>query len=103
MHAAGRRCPGRPAASYQAATERRPWLVLLTTHATLPYHRFALAPSDVILVGRETSGVPEAVHQAARLVIPMQPGLHSLNVALAAAMGLGEALRQTALFPGEPS
>jgi tRNA (cytidine/uridine-2'-O-)-methyltransferase len=77
----------------------------LTTKAALPYHRFAFASSDVILVGRETSGVPEAVHQAAaaRLVIPMQPGLRSLNVALAAAMVLGEALRQTALLPGEPS
>jgi tRNA (cytidine/uridine-2'-O-)-methyltransferase len=79
--------------------------VLLTTRAPVPYHRFAFALSDVILVGRETSGVPEVVHRAAaaRLVIPMQPGLRSLNVALAAAMGLGEALRQAALLPRKKS
>ena len=50
-----------------------------------------------MMFGRETAGVPQAVHQAAdaRLVIPMRPGLRSLNVALAAAMAAGEALRQT--------
>lgn len=52
---------------------------------------------DVLLFGRETAGVPDEVHEAAdaRLVIPMRPGLRSLNVALAAAMAAGEALRQT--------
>jgi tRNA (cytidine/uridine-2'-O-)-methyltransferase len=53
------------------------------------------------MVGRESAGVPEAVHARAdaRLVIPLLPGLRSLNGAQAAAMVLGEALRQTLLFP----
>jgi tRNA (cytidine/uridine-2'-O-)-methyltransferase len=71
-------------------------LVLFTTRATVPYldHRFA--PSDVLLFGRESSGVPDHVHAAAdiRLVVPMQPGLRSLNVAMTCAMAAGEALRQ---------
>jgi len=77
-------------------------LVLLTTAATLPYHRFTFAPDDTIVLGRESAGVPPEIHaaSAARLIIPMRPGLRSLNVALAAAMVLGEALRQTARFPG---
>jgi tRNA (cytidine/uridine-2'-O-)-methyltransferase len=77
--------------------ERGLRLVLFTTGATLPYLDYAFRPGDVLMFGRETVGVPEAVHRAAdaRLVIPMQPGLRSLNVALAAAMALGEALRQT--------
>jgi tRNA (cytidine/uridine-2'-O-)-methyltransferase len=70
--------------------------VLMTTRASVAYWDFAFQPGDVILMGRESSGVPEEVHQAveARLTIPMQPGLRSLNVALAAAMAAGEALRQ---------
>jgi len=75
-------------------------LVLLTTRAELPYTSFAFRASDTLLVGRESAGVPEAVHQAAdaRLRIPIRPGLRSLNVAVAAAMALGEALRQTEGF-----
>ena len=78
-------------------------LVLLTTRGTTPYHRFAFQADDTLLFGRESSGVPEAVHEAAaaRLAIPVRPGLRSLNVALAAAMVLGEALRQTGLLPEE--
>jgi tRNA (cytidine/uridine-2'-O-)-methyltransferase len=55
----------------------------------------------VLLFGRESAGVPPEVHQAAdaRLVIPMRPGLRSLNVAVAAAMAAGEALRQTGGMP----
>ena len=62
---------------------------------------FAFAPGDTLLVGRESAGVPQTVHDCvdARLVIPLRPGLRSLNVAQAAAMVLGEALRQTSLFP----
>jgi tRNA (cytidine/uridine-2'-O-)-methyltransferase len=80
-------------------------LVLLTTHGTLPYHRFAFAADDTLLFGRESAGVPETVHQVAdaRLVIPMRRGLRSINVALAAAMVLGEALRQTGLLPEGPT
>jgi tRNA (cytidine/uridine-2'-O-)-methyltransferase len=76
-------------------------LVLATTKADTSYLDFAFAAGDVLLVGRESAGVPEAVHAAAaaRLVIPMRAGLRSLNVAVAAAMLLGEALRQTASFP----
>jgi len=76
-------------------------LLLLTTKGDMAYTDFAFAPDDTLLVGRESAGVPQAVHEAvdARLVIPLRPGLRSLNVAQAAAMVLGEALRQTALFP----
>jgi len=79
-------------------------LLLLTTKASTPYFSFAFAPSDTLLVGRESAGVPDQVHQAAdaRLTIPMRAGMRSLNVAQAAAMVLGEGLRQTALFP-EPA
>lgn len=76
-------------------------LLLLTTKAETLYTDFRFAAADTLMVGRETEGVPEAVHTAvdARLLIPMRPGLRSLNVALAAAMVLGEALRQTGGFP----
>lgn len=71
-------------------------LVLLTTHAELPYWDFEFDIGDILLFGRESAGVPETVHSLAdaRLRIPMQPGLRSLNVAVAAAMVAGEALRQ---------
>lgn len=76
-------------------------LVLLTTRADLPYSDFAFGPDDSLMVGRESAGVPESVHQAAhaRLRIPMRRDLRSINVALAAAMVLGEALRQTGQPP----
>jgi tRNA (cytidine/uridine-2'-O-)-methyltransferase len=76
-------------------------LVLLTTRAEAPYAAFAFRPDDTLLVGRESAGVPAAVHAAAgaRLRIPMRAGTRSLNVAIAAAMVLGEALRQTKGFP----
>jgi tRNA (cytidine/uridine-2'-O-)-methyltransferase len=76
-------------------------LVLLTTRGAMAYADFAFQASDTLLVGRESAGVPDEVHAAAdaRLVIPLKPGLRSLNVAQAAAMVLGEALRQTGLFP----
>jgi tRNA (cytidine/uridine-2'-O-)-methyltransferase len=72
-------------------------LVLLTTRGSVPYQRFAFRADDILLLGRESSGVPEAVHAAAdaRVFIPLRPELRSLNVALAAAMVLGEAMRQT--------
>ena len=75
-------------------------LVLLTTHSTLPYTSFAFRSDDTLLLGRESAGVPDAVHELAdaRLRIPMRTGLRSLNVAIAAGMVLGEALRQTGGF-----
>ena len=76
-------------------------LVLLTSHGTVSHleHRFAVG--DILLLGRESAGVPEQVHAAAaaRIRIPMQPGLRSLNIAVAAALVLGEGLRQTGGFP----
>jgi tRNA (cytidine/uridine-2'-O-)-methyltransferase len=72
-------------------------LVLLTTHAARPYLDFQFTATDIVLFGRESAGIPDAVAAAAdaRLVIPIAPGLRSLNVAMAVAMTLGEALRQT--------
>ncbi|MDF2095905.1 tRNA (cytidine(34)-2'-O)-methyltransferase [Aquibaculum arenosum] len=76
-------------------------LVLLTTAGTTSYTDFAYRADDILLLGRESAGAPESVHAAAdaRLVIPLSPGFRSLNVAVAGAMVLGEALRQTAGFP----
>ena len=72
-------------------------LVLFTTAATTSYLDHAYETRDILLFGRESAGVPQAVQLAAdaRLLIAMQPGLRSLNVAMAAAMAIGEALRQT--------
>lgn len=74
-------------------------LVLFTTASQHCYLDFRYRPDDVLLFGRESAGVPPQVHAAAaaRLVIPMRAGLRSLNVAVAAAMAAGEALRQTGL------
>jgi len=76
-------------------------LVLLTTRASQPYTSFAFAADDRIMVGRESAGVPDAVHAAAdaRIVIPLRPEARSINVATAAAMVLGEAIRQTVAGP----
>jgi tRNA (cytidine/uridine-2'-O-)-methyltransferase len=76
-------------------------LVLLTTAAERSYLNHAFAADQVLLFGRESAGVPEAVHKAAdaRLRIPIAEGLRSLNIAMAAAMVAGEALRQTGGFP----
>jgi tRNA (cytidine/uridine-2'-O-)-methyltransferase len=77
-------------------------LLLLTTKGEWPYTAFAYAAGDTLLLGRESAGVPADVHAAAdaRLTIPLQAGYRALNVAQAAAMVLGEALRQTDGFPG---
>jgi tRNA (cytidine/uridine-2'-O-)-methyltransferase len=76
-------------------------LLLFSTAGTTAYHSYPYRNDDILLLGRESAGVPQAVHDAAdeRLKIPMQPGLRSFNVAVAAAMALGEALRQTDGFP----
>jgi tRNA (cytidine/uridine-2'-O-)-methyltransferase len=75
-------------------------LVLLTTRASVPYLDFVFRPGDTLVMGSESAGVPDEVADAvdARIRIPMKPGLRSLNVALAASMVLGEALRQMALL-----
>lgn len=76
-------------------------LVLMTTAGTVALERFAFAADDTILLGRESAGVPEAVHRAvdARIVIRLRPPARSLNVALAGAIALFEALRQTGRLP----
>lgn len=83
-------------------TDRKPGrLVLLTTRAEASHLDFAFRPDDVLLLGRESAGVPAEVRSVcdAEVRVPMRPGLRSLNVALAAALVLGEALRQTKGFP----
>jgi tRNA (cytidine/uridine-2'-O-)-methyltransferase len=76
-------------------------IVLLTTKASEPYMTFAFAADDTLLLGRESAGVPQEVHDRAdaRLRIPLREGPRSINVAQAGAMVLGEALRQTNGFP----
>ena len=71
-------------------------LVLLSTAGSLAYTHLAFRSDDILLVGRESAGVPAIVHETAdvRIVIPIRPPSRSLNVAVAAAMVVGEALRQ---------
>ncbi len=84
---------------------RRHRLVLLTTRSTENYSAFSFAPHDLLLFGRESSGVPDHVHDLAdaRLTVPMSDGMRSLNVAVSTGMVLGEALRQTGSFPTKQS
>ncbi len=90
----------------QFQADRRPGrLVLLTTQAAIRYTDASFCPTDTLLLGRESAGVPLDVHQSAdlRVRIPLVHGMRSLNVALAAALVLGEALRQTDLLPKDPT
>lgn len=83
--------------AYRAAhPEEYGRLVLMSTHASEPYTDFSFQPHDIILMGRESAGVPEDVHNQAdaRLLIPMNPKARSINMAISAAMVVGEALRQ---------
>ncbi|GLH80479.1 tRNA (cytidine(34)-2'-O)-methyltransferase [Bradyrhizobium sp. SSBR45G] len=75
-------------------------LLLLTTKAQASYLDFSYRADDILLLGRESAGVPETVSDAAdaQLRIPLRPGLRSLNVAMAAALAAGEALRQVGHF-----
>jgi tRNA (cytidine/uridine-2'-O-)-methyltransferase len=76
-------------------------LVLLTTSGEARLDEFRFTANDVLMVGRESAGVPDevATEADARLIIPMTPGMRSLNVALAATLAVGEALRQLNGFP----
>jgi len=76
-------------------------LVLFTTKGADPFQNFEFLPTDILLFGRESAGVPPEVHEAAdaRLTVPMAPGARSLNVVTTAAIALGEALRQINAFP----
>lgn len=80
-------------------------LVLLSTKAAIPYTDFAFRLDDILLFGRESAGVPPSVHERAeaRLIVPMRPGLRSINLAMTVAMVTGEALRQTGGLPGGPA
>jgi tRNA (cytidine/uridine-2'-O-)-methyltransferase len=88
--------------SWDAFQARRPpRIVLLTTRGDSLFPDFAFAPDDTLLMGRESAGVPDAVRDAAdaRLRIPIHPAARSLNIVTAAALALGEALRQNNAFP----
>jgi tRNA (cytidine/uridine-2'-O-)-methyltransferase len=90
-------------ADFAAADARRSGrLVLFTTRGAQPFTNFTFQDGDTLLFGQESAGVPEMVHAAAdeRLIIPIAAGTRSLNLVAAAAMALGEALRQTGGFPG---
>ena len=80
-----------------------PRLILLTSHGAVSHLNFQFEASDVLMLGRESAGVPDDVHARAdgRVRIPMRAGLRSLNIAVAAALVLGEALRQTDGFVRE--
>jgi tRNA (cytidine/uridine-2'-O-)-methyltransferase len=82
--------------AWRAGSQPGGRLILLSTGAALPYAEAAYGPADSLLVGRESAGVPPEVRAAADLAvrIPMRPGLRSLNVAMAAAIVAGEAMRQ---------
>ncbi|GIL40248.1 tRNA (cytidine(34)-2'-O)-methyltransferase [Roseiterribacter gracilis] len=87
--------------AFLAARKEAGRLVLLTTRATTRHVDFAFAPSDTLLLGRESAGVPDEVHAQvdASVVIRLRPDVRSLNVAQAGAIVLAEALRQTGGLP----
>ena len=72
-------------------------IVLLSSRGVMSLYDMRFAPGDVLLLGRESAGVPDAVRDVAdaSIAIPMKPQLRSLNIAVAAAIAIGEALRQT--------
>ena len=90
-------------ASFVAARELDSRLVLMTTSGNIALDQFNFAPRDTVLLGRESAGVPPHVHDVvdARLVIPLRAPARSLNVAIAGAIALYEALRQTGGLPAE--
>ena len=90
------------AAFQKNCTETSSRLILLTTSGDLPYCDFVFQTDDRLILGRESAGAPVEVHNAAvaRIRIPIAEGTRSLNIAVAASMVLGEALRQTKGFSG---
>lgn len=76
-------------------------IILLSTKASIPYTDFNFQEDDILLLGRESAGVPDDVHQelAHRVKIPLNPHCRSINMAMAGAIVLAEALRQTKNFP----
>jgi tRNA (cytidine/uridine-2'-O-)-methyltransferase len=85
--------------TWRNSQDRR--LILLTTKSAQVYTGFAFKADDILLMGRESSGVPDDVHALAdaSVTIPMAAEMRSINVAISAGMVLGEALRQTGTFP----
>jgi len=83
------------------STKNNQRIILMTSKGSVPLHEAIFQPNDIILMGSESAGVPDYVHKRsdARIHIPMQTGFRSLNVAVAAGMALGEALRQTNQYP----
>lgn len=77
-------------------------LILFTTKATRSAYSFAFGPADVLLFGKESGGVPSAIHRSCdeRVRLPIREEVRSMNLAIAAALAAGEALRQTGLLPG---
>ena len=73
----------------------------MTTKASIPFTDFKFLQNDIILMGRESAGVPQSVHDMvdARLLIPMNKNARSVNMAISAAMAVTEGLRQTDGFP----
>ena len=92
-------------ADYDAFSRSHAWspprLVLMSTKASTPFTQFSFQRGDMIIMGRESSGAPDWLHERAdsRLLIPMKAGARSLNMALAATMVVSEALRQLNAFP----
>lgn len=88
---------------YQTHTESGARLILLDAQGAIPFCDFSFQPTDVLLLGQESSGVPQeiAAQTQASVTIPMLSGRRSLNIAISAAMVLSEALRQTHQFPKE--
>ncbi len=78
-------------------------IVLLSTKASVPYTDFSFQPDDVLLLGRESAGVPDDIHAALphRVRIPLHAAARSINMAMAGGIVLAEALRQTKSFPAQ--
>ena len=76
-------------------------IILMTTKSPHNFTEFTFQPDDILLAGRESSGVPDDIHACAdgRVIVPLKPGLRSFNIINASAMILSEALRQTDGFP----
>lgn len=91
------------AAFRQCSRDQGRRVVLLSTKASERLDRFTFSANDIIMVGRESAGVPDAVAEAAdaRVLIPLNPAARSLNMAMAAAIAMSEALRQLNAYPGE--
>ncbi|MFK7791478.1 MAG: tRNA (cytidine(34)-2'-O)-methyltransferase [Devosiaceae bacterium] len=95
--------------NYDAFTESLAWntarLVLMSTKATRSYLDFDFCHDDIIMMGQESAGAPDWLHQRAdnRVTIPMAAQARSINMAMSASLALGEALRQTDSFPKLPA